>query len=333
VTTVAPPVEGPGRIREIIQNHWVKFVIRRTGRLVVSLWVVVTASFAMIHLIPGDPVRASMGMTASVEVVEAKRELLGLNRPLMEQYWSFLTGLFSGDLGTSIFTGLPVGHTISQQLPATLTLAIPAFILALGVAIPLGLWMAVITRGGRARRTELTFVGTTVTLGTIPDFLYSCIFISIFGLTLHWLPTAYMGGFSSYILPVISLGIGACAVLTRIVRVEVLAVLSTDYVRTARAKRLPPWRIYLVHALPNAVTATLTLSGMLLATMCVSTVFVENVFAIPGLGQTIVTAITSKDYPLAQGIILVYGFGVIIITTVVDVILAILDPRSTISQG
>ena len=319
--------------KAVVANRWVRFALRRLGRLLVSVWVVVTAAFAIIHLIPGDPVRAAMGINVSPAVVEARREALGLNLPLWEQYYRFFTGLFKGDLGTSIMTQLPVGRTIATQLPATLSLAVPAFVVTLLIAIPLGVGMAVITRNGRARRTELGFVGSSVVLGTIPDFLYGCMFIALFGVGLRWLPVAGRLGLNSYILPTAALAIGPIVVLSRIVRVEVLSVLRTDYVRTARAKRLPSWRIYLRHALPNAITATLTLSGMLLAGMCVSTVFVENVFAWPGLGQTIVSSITSKDYPVAQGIIMVYALAVIVINTIVDLILAIIDPRSTVSEA
>ncbi|MCL2490406.1 MAG: ABC transporter permease, partial [Propionibacteriaceae bacterium] len=293
VTAEAVPLPGRRGVSAVTGNRWVRFTLRRLGRLIVSLWVVVTAAFAIVHVVPGDPVRAAMGMTAPAASVEARRELLGLNLPLWQQYARFITGLFRGDLGTSIMTGLPVGRTIGYELPATASLAIPAFLLALIVAIPLGVGMAVVTRHGKAPRTEMGFVSTTVVAGTIPDFVYGFIFIAIFAVGLHWLPVAVRSGPSSYVLPVLALAIGPAAVLTRICRVEVLAVLSTDYVRTARAKRLPGWRIYLRHALPNAITATLTLSGMLLATMCVSTVFVENVFAWPGLGQTIVSSITN----------------------------------------
>jgi len=322
-----------GRLEAVVANRWARFALRRLGRLIVSLFVVVTASFAIVHLIPGDPVRAAMGMTVSPAVVAARREALGLNLPLWRQYLNFWTGLFHGNLGTSIMTQMPVNKTIGTELPATLSLAIPAFLVAIIVGIPLGVAVAVLTRNGRARRFELGFVGTSVVVGTIPDFILGCMFIALFGITLHWLPVANRSGFASYVLPVAALSIGSVAVLARITRVEVLSVLRTDYVRTARAKRLPSWRIYLLHALPNAVTATLTVSGMLLAQMCVSTVFVENVFAWPGLGQTIVTAITTKDYPVAQAIVLVYGLTVIIITTAVDVILAVLDPRSAVSEA
>jgi len=333
VSTTAKAAAPHRVLTAITHNRWFRFAVRRGGRLIVSLWVVVTAAFAMIHLIPGDPVRASLGMNVTPEVVEARREALGLNRPLWQQYTGFIKGIFTGDLGQSIMSRLPVWQTIATRLPATLSLAVPAFLVALIVAIPLGVGMAVLTRNGRHRRTELGFVGSSVVLGTIPDFVYGQIFIAVFGVTLHWLPVALRSGPASYILPVAALAIGPTAVLTRIVRVEVLAVLQTDYIRTARAKRLRRWRIYLRHALPNAVTATLTLSGMLLAGMIVGTVFVENVFAWPGLGQTVVSAITTKDFPVAQGVILMYGLAVIVINTVVDLALAILDPRSTVSEA
>lgn len=322
-----------GRLAAVFGNRWFRFALRRLGRLIVSLWVVVTASFGIVHLIRGDPVRAAMGMTVSPEVVAARREALGLNLPLWQQYLRFWTGLFHGNLGSSIMTQMPVSRVIGTELPATLSICIPAFLVAVIIAIPLGVAMAVVTRNGRARRLELGFVGTSVVVGTIPDFIFGCMFIALFGITLHWLPVAGRSGFPSYVLPVLALAVGPIAVLARITRVEVLSVLRTDYVRTARAKRLPAWRIYLAHALPNAVTATLTLSGMLLAQMCVSTVFVENVFAWPGLGQTIVTAITTKDYPVAQAIVLVYGLIVIVVTTAVDVALAVLDPRSAVSEA
>ena len=149
---------------------------------------------------------------------------------------------------------------------------------------------------------------------------------------LGWLPIAGRSGPESYILPVIALSLGPAAVLARIVRVEMLTVLETDFVRTARAKRLPAWRIYLSHALPNAVTATLTLAGLLLSALVVGTVLVENVFAWPGLGSTIVGSIQLKDYPMAQATILVYGAGVLIINTIVDAVLAVLDPRTTVAE-
>lgn len=297
-----------------------------------SLWVLVTVSFLMIHLVPGDPVRAALGMTAPTELVEAKRQALGLNDPLLTQYVHYLGNLLHGDLGESITTQLPVSETISQRLPATASLAVLAFLVAIAVAVPLGVTVAVATRRGRRRRTELAFAGGSVVLGAIPDFLVGVALVAVFAVGLGWFPVAGRTDASSYVLPVLALAIGPAAVLARIVRVEMLAVLETDYVRTARGKRLPARRIYLRHALPNAVTATLTLGGMLLASMVAGTVLVENVFSWPGLGSTIVQSIVTKDYPVVQGTVLVYGLGVLVINTLVDVALAVLDPRSTIGE-
>ena len=314
-------------------GRWTRFAIRRTGRLLVSLWVVVTASFLMIHLVPGDPVRAALGPTAPASLVAAKRSSLGLDDPLLVQYLHFVRGILTGDLGTSIVTQLPVRETIAERLPATAALAGLAFLLAVAIAIPVGVGVAVVTRRGRGRRTELMFAGTSVVLGAIPDFLVGVGLVYVFAVTLGWLPVAGNDTASSYILPVVALALGTSAILARIVRVEMLAVLDTDYVRTARAKRLPALRINLVHALPNAVTATLTIGGLLLSSLIAGTVLVENVFAWPGLGSTIVASIVSKDYPVVQGIVLVYGVLVLVINTLVDVAIAVLDPRSTIGDA
>jgi peptide/nickel transport system permease protein len=332
MTPAAAPSRPVSTSRGLPGGRWTRFALRRAGRLLVSLWVLVTASFLMIHLVPGDPVRAALGLTAPADLVAAKREALGLNDPLLTQYVHYITNLLHGDMGESIVSQLPVSETISQRLPATASLALLAFVVAVAVAIPLGVAVAVATRRGRPRPTELAFASTSVVLGAIPDFLVGVALVCIFAVNLGWFPVAGREGPSSYVLPVLALAIGPAAVLSRIVRVEMLAVLDTDYVRTARAKRLPASRIHLRHALPNAVTATLTLGGMLLATMVAGTVLVENVFAWPGLGSTIVSSIVARDYPVVQGTVLVYGVIVLLVNTLVDVALALLDPRSTIGD-
>jgi peptide/nickel transport system permease protein len=310
----------------------VRFAIRRLGRLVGSVLVLVSAAFLMIHLIPGDPVRGALGPAAAQSLVDAQRESLGLNDPLWLQYIHYLQHLFTGNLGTSITTGLPVSDVIRDRLPATVQLAFAAFVVAMLIALPVGLAMGVFTRAGRRPRAELSFTSSTVILAAIPEFLLAVGLVYVFAVKLHWFPVAGRGALSSYVLPVISLAIGPAAVLARICRVELLAVLQTDYLRTARAKRLPAAAVYVRHALPNAVTATITLGGLLLGGMVAGTVLVENVFGWPGLGSTIVSSILSKDYPLVQGVVLVYGAGVLLVNLVVDVILALLDPRSTIRE-
>lgn len=314
-------------------NPWLSFAVRRGGQFLLAVWVLVTAAFLMIHLVPGDPVRAALGINAPAEVVEARRAALGLDRPLVVQYIDYLGGLFTGDMGASLLTGQPVSEIIATRLPATLQLALLAVVLVLLVSVPLGVTMAVATRGGRRRGLELGFAAVSVVLAAIPEFLLAVGLVYVFAVSLGWFPVAGNTAPLSLVLPVAALAVGPIAVFSRIIRVEVLTVLGQDFIRTARAKRLAPRRIYSRHALPNALTATLTLTGLLLTGMVAGTVLVENVFAWPGLGTMIVQSILSKDYSVVQGIVLVYGIAVLLVNLLVDVLLALLDPRSTIREA
>lgn len=314
-------------------NVWVRFGVRRAGRLVLSLWVLVTAAFLMIHLLPGDPVRAALGPTAPLELINERRAALGLDDPLWQQYATYLGNLFTGDMGISMTSGLPVSEVISARLGSTVEMALLAFAVAVLVSVPLGTVMAVLARDGRRRGGDWFFTSAGVVLATIPEFLLAVGLVYVFGVELGWLPVAGRSGPDSYVLPVLSLAIGPAFVLARIVRVEMLAVLQTDYLRTARAKRLPARSLHLRHALPNALTATLTMGGLLLGALVAGTVLVENIFAWPGLGGTIVGSILAKDYPTVQGVVLVYGIGVLLVNLAVDVALAVLDPRSAIRES
>ncbi|WP_046495780.1 ABC transporter permease [Streptomyces odonnellii] len=314
-------------------SPWLSFARRRLTRFLVSLWALVTTAFLMIQLVPGDPVRASLGLTAPVELVEARREALGLNDPVWVRYGHYLGGLFTGDFGTSMGSGQPVSQVIGDRLPATLELALPAFAVVAVLSVPLGVLFAVLTRGGRRRGAELAFTSVSVFLAAVPEFLVAVGLVALLSVRLGWFPVAGSDGASAFVLPVAALAIGPAAVLARIVRVEMLSVLGDDFIRTARAKRLPRRLVYVRHALPNALTAALTIGGLLLTSMVAGTVLVENVFAWPGLGSTIVQSILQKDYPLVQGVVLMYGVGVLLVNLLVDVVLALLDPRSTIREN
>ncbi|MGO4487989.1 ABC transporter permease [Microbacterium sp. 2RAF4] len=314
-------------------NPWLSFLVRRGGQFLLSVWVLVTAAFLMIHLVPGDPVRAALGLNAPAELVEARRAALGLDQPLIVQYFRYIGGLFTGDMGSSMITSQPVSEIIATRLPATLQLALLAVVLVLLVSVPLGVTMAVATRGGRRRGLELAFATGSVILAAIPEFLLAVGLVYVFAVSLGWFPVAGNTAPFALVLPVVALAVGPIAVFSRIIRVEVLSVLGQDFIRTARAKRLAPHRIYSRHALPNAMTATLTLTGLLLTGMVAGTVLVENVFAWPGLGTMIVQSILTKDYSVVQGIVLVYGVGVLVVNLVIDVILALLDPRSAIREA
>lgn len=297
-----------------------------------SLWVLISAAWAIVHAIPGDPVRAALGMTAPQSLVEQERAALGLNEPLLTQYWHFLHGVLTGNLGTSLTYRLPVSHVIGSRLPATAEIAALAFVLVVVVAVPLGMVAGVATRDDRRPRTELAFSGLTGILASIPQFLLAVGLVAVFAVGLHLLPVAGRGGPLSYVLPVVSLAAGPAMLLGRVVRVETIRVLHEDYMRTARAKRLPARLVYVRHALPNLLTSTLTVGGLVLAGLVAGTVLVESVFAWPGMGTALVQSIIQKDYPLVQGFALVYGSAVLLINLVVDVLIAVIDPRSTLKD-
>ncbi|MFI6290612.1 ABC transporter permease [Nonomuraea sp. NPDC050790] len=307
-------------------------MLRHLVRFVVSLGVLLVASFAMIHLIPGDPVRASLGPAAPIELVQARTAALGLDRPLLEQFTTYVANLFSGNMGVSFLTGEPVAQVIVTRLPNTLGLALLATVVAMLAAVPIGMWAAIRTENGRNRGTEATFTSVTGTAVAVPEFLYAIGLVTVFAIGLGLFPPAGKSGPSSYVLPILALAIGPIAMISRISRVETLRELGTDYVRLARAKRLPAARLYLRHVLPNTLTATLTIGGLLLTALIAGSVLVEYVFAWPGLGMKIVESITQKDYPVAQGVILVYGAIVLVVNFAVDLVLGKLDPTSSIKE-
>ena len=310
-----------------------EFAARRLGRFVVSCALLVTAAFGMIHAIPGDPVRASVGLTASPEVVEAQRARFRLDEPIGEQYLHFVGGVLRGDLGDSIVQRRPVVEEIEALLPSTLKLAGLSFLVTILVGIPTGVMIAVLSHHGRWRSAELAFSMGSGVATVIPQFLMGVGLVFVFGVTFDLLPIAGRSDASSYVLPVVALALGPTALLARIVRVETHRVLDETYVLTARAKRLPPARIYLRHVLPNALAATLTVAGSILGALIAGTVLIEHVFAWPGLGTTLVQSIGGKDYAAVQGLALVFGAAVLIINMVVDFALAVVDPRSTMVRS
>ncbi|KQW06760.1 peptide ABC transporter permease [Leifsonia sp. Root4] len=312
------------------RNRWLTFFLRRIWRMLVALFVIVSAAFLVLRMAGGDPVRSALGATADEAVVQARREQLGLNDPIIVQFWNYLTGIFRGDLGVSLITGRSVTELVEHRLPATLELAGLAFLVVLLVAVPLGLAVAILTQGGRRRDTELAFTGITGFFAAVPEYLLAVALVVIFAITVPIFPVAGNSSAASYVLPVLALAIGSSAALSRIARVEALNSLSEDYVRTARSKRLPGWMIYFRHALPNMLTATLTLGGTLLATMIAGSVLVEQVFNWPGLGTAFVQAIVTKDYGIVQGLAIVYAVIILVVNLVVDLVLSVLDRRTTL---
>jgi peptide/nickel transport system permease protein len=312
---------------------WLVFVLRRTARLLLSLVVLVTATFAIIHLVPGDPVRASLGPTAPASLVQQTREHFGLDDPLRVQYANYVANLVRGDLGESLVTRQPVSQIVSDRLPATLQLAGLAFVVTMLLALPMGILAAVLTQQGRRRKLELGFTSTSTVLATIPEYLFAVGLVFVFAVSLGWVPVAGRGAADSYVLPVLALALGPAAALARLIRVEMLQVLETDYMRTARGKRLSRRLLYVRHALPNALTSALTIGGLLLGGLVGGTVLVEIIFAWPGLGSKVVGSVLQKDYAVVQTIALLLGALVLVLNFLVDLALGLLDPRSTIRQS
>ncbi|MDR2380090.1 MAG: ABC transporter permease, partial [Bifidobacteriaceae bacterium] len=219
-------------------GSWPDLFVRRIARLLVSLWLLITASFLLIHLIPGDPVRASMGPATPQETIDARRAALGLDDPLILQYFSYLRKTLTGDFGVSIASGLPVSDIVAVRLPATLELAFIGFAVTMAIAVPLGMVVAVMTRGGRRPAAQVAFASTTILLGSVPGFLLAVILVYFFAVQWHILPVAGHQTAASYVLPVTALALGTAASMARIVRAETMSVLGDGFIRTARSKRL-----------------------------------------------------------------------------------------------
>ena len=328
MTTHAIQIQRTRSFRLRWGTGWPGYLLRRLGGLLLSLAVLVLAAFLIVPLLPGDPATAMLGANATPDSIAALRERLDLDAPLGERFLAFVGGLFTGDLGTSFRYGTPVMASIASKLPYTVNLALSATALVLLVAVPLGMLVGVLTRGGRRPALAVTFGTIAGFLASVPGYVLGTISIVIFAIWLRVLPAAGADTPTSSVLPVLALAIGPMFAVARVVRQETLTVIQQDYMRTAQGHRLGAARLYLVHALPNLLTSTLTLAGLILAGIVGATVIIENVFNYPGLGSEIVQAIIYKDYPMVQGIILVIGALAILVNLVIDIILGLIDPRT-----
>ena len=309
-------------------RRWAGFLARRLIGLVVVTFVLVFLSFMLVRWIPGDPAVVVAGPDANEAQLNVIRRSLGLDRPPLEQFATYAANVLRGDLGASFFSREPVARIIAQRVGTSVQLAGAALALVLLVAIPGGMLAAHLTRDGRHKRGEVGFTAVTSVVGSLPEYLAATFLAFVFAVWLRLLPVAGTEGWQSLVLPTLAISARPVAILTRIVRVETLNVLTQDYIRTARSKRIPERLIYLRHTLPNVITAALTIGGVLFAAIVGGGVIIENVFARAGLGTALVNGVLSRDYPVIQGIILVLGVTVVVANTIVDVLLATLDPRS-----
>jgi peptide/nickel transport system permease protein len=311
------------------------FLIRRILQMLLALLGVSIVVFALMHLVPGDPVRVALGTRFDQELYDALRERVGLDKPLIEQYLSWLGGAVTGDLGVSFRNGQPVTTLILERLPATITLALAALFIALIIALPAGIISAVRSGSG----LDYTVTAASQVGISMPDFWAGVMYILLFSLTLGWLPSS---GFTPFgdgpiewarhlVLPALTIGLISGSIITRFVRSAVLEALNQDYVLTARAKGLTEWQIVRRHVLPNAWIPIVTVVGLQLGFLLGGVVVVEVIFAWPGLGRLALTAVKDRDFTVLQGAVLYIAFMFLAINLVVDIIYARLDPRVRVS--
>ncbi len=307
------------------------YIIRRLLATLPVMAVVGIAVFLLLHLTPGDPAVVIAGDYARPEDIEKIRESLGLNRPLYVQFVSWAGAVLSGDLGTSIFSNLPVSRLIEQRLEPTLALATATIIFAILVAVPMGV-VAAWKVGTLTDRTIMVFA----VLGfSVPVFVIGYAMMWLFSITLGWFPVqgykpigdGFLPFLRSITLPTVALGIIYVALIARITRASMLEVLTEDYMRTARAKGLDNNALLIRHALRNASVPIVTIIGIGIALLIGGVVVTESVFNIPGLGRLTIDAVLRRDYPIIQGVILIFSGAYVLVNLAIDLSYTVLDPR------
>jgi len=292
-----------------------------------AIWLILTMVFLLVHIVPGDPVQQMLGEDARAEDLTNLRHTLGLDLPLHTQYAHYFAGLVRGNWGRSFHFQLPVFSLVLQRYPATLQLAFCAMLVCAAIAIPAGVASAA-RRGRAADRTisVLTLLGLSV-----PNFALGPVLILIFSIGFGWLPVSGRGGFLHMILPAATLGAALAAILTRMVRSSMIEELSSDYVRTARAKGFAERAVLYRHAFPNALVPIITIIGLQFGTLLAGTIVTESIFAWPGIGRLTVQAIQARDYPLLQGCILMIALSYVVVNLLTDVVYSLVDPRIRVS--
>jgi peptide/nickel transport system permease protein len=299
------------------------YVGRRLLAAIPTLWGVATAVFIMARLLPGDPASLRLGVFANQEQVDILRQQLGLDQPLPVQYLDFLGGLARLDLGTSVKFGDPVAVEIGSRLPYTAELAL----VALGIAVVLGVAGGTVAALRRNSLVDLAISAVSVLGISMPTYWLGLMLIVVMGVQLRLLPIAGADSPSSVILPGFTLGLVAVGLIARMTRSSLLEVLGQDYVRTARAKGVAPARVVVVHALRNALVPILTAIGLQLGALMGGAVITESVFGWPGVGRLLLDSISARDYPMIQGLVLLFAVTYIVVNLLVDLLYVVVDPR------
>jgi peptide/nickel transport system permease protein len=307
------------------------YVIRRLFATIVVMAVVAFVVFLLLYLTPGDPAAILAGDAATVDDIKRVREKLGLDQPFIIRFGEWAWALLRGDLGISIFTNLPVTQLIGQRIEPTISLTLCTLIVAVLVAVPMG----VIAAAKAGTWIDRSVMGFTVLGFSLPVFVLAYILIMVFSIELDWLPVQgyrpISEGFWEWlrhlILPSTALGTVYMALIARITRASMLDVLAQDYIRTAQAKGLAPDAVLVGHALKNAAVPIMTIIGIGIALLIGGAIVTETVFAIPGIGRLTVDAILRRDYPIIQGVILIFSGAYVLINLAVDLSYMFFDPR------
>lgn len=299
------------------------FLLSRLFSAIVVILGVVLIVFMLIHLVPGDPVEVMLGESATAADREALRETLGLNQPILNQFIHFLQGLVNLDLGHSLHSKKPVTELITARILPTVELTLASLLVAFLIAFPLGILAAI----KKNHALDLGAMSFSLLGVSIPNFLMGPLLILFFSIFLGWFPVSGREGWSSLVLPALTLGTALAAILSRMIRSSLLEVLNEDYIRTAKAKGLGYGRIIGLHALRNAMLPVITLIGLQVGALLAGAVITEIVFSWPGLGQLTIDAIQKRDYPVVQACILLISVTYVMVNTMTDIIYGLLDPR------
>jgi peptide/nickel transport system permease protein len=300
-----------------------RFMMTRILSAMIGLLGVICLVFLLIHVIPGDPVEVMLGESAQPTDKETLRHALGLDLPIHQQWWMYFKALLHLDFGTSLFSGRAIVDLLIERIPATLHLSLVSLVVAIALALPLGILAAV------RQHSPLDYgaMGFALFGMSIPNFWMGPLLILVGALWLGWFPVSGQDGWNSVVLPALTLGTAMAAILARMIRSSVLEVLGEDFMRTAYAKGLTPTRAVMLHALPNSLLPILTLLGLQLGGLLGGAVITETVFAWPGLGLLMIEAIQQRDYPVVQAAVLCISVTYIVVNLLTDLLYAWLDPR------
>ena len=302
---------------------FLNYLIKRLFSSLFVLLGITTLVFLLIHLVPGDPIEVMLGETARPADREALRHALGLDLPILQQWWQYLVGVAHFDLGESLHSKQAVIQLLLDRIPATAILSIASLFIAIVIALPLGILAAVYKDSIWDRIAMVTAM-----LGvSIPNFVMGPLLILIFALWLGWFPVSGKEGFASLILPALTLGTALAAILSRMVRASMLEVIQEDYIRAARARGLTEIRVLGLHALRNAALPVITILGMQFGALLAGAVITETIFSWPGIGQLMIESIQKRDYPVVQACVLLISFTYVLVNLLTDVTYMALDPR------